>query len=154
MDLLRILRMYTTWNWISLLTSAGFGLTGVRPYLRWNSLLILIGVLASVIVSGSHPFTAVIRGVTGWPISDGVAWLLDGVVHLVPVIWLGLPTSRDGLLMALLGLSFWYALSRSQIREIYTPTLTAAQYDRITQIVLVMGLVIYGVIWKIQVTGA
>lgn len=153
MDLLRILQMYTTWNWISLVTSVIFSLTWMHPYLRWNSLLILIGVLVSVVVSGTHPFAPVIRNVTGWPISDGMAWLLDGVVHLVPVFWLGLPTNSDGFLTAMAGLAIWYALMRSQIREIYTKTLTQEQYDQITQIVLVLGVVIYGVVRKVQVTG-
>lgn len=153
MDLLRILHMYTTWNWISLVTFVGLGLTWMHPYLRWNSLLILIGVLVSVVVTGTHPFAAVIRNVTGWSFSDGMAWLLDGVVHLIPVVWLGLPTSGDGFLPAMTGLAIWYALVRSRVREIYTKILTQEQYDRITQIVLMLGIMIYAVIRKVQVTG-
>lgn len=146
MDIVRVLQMYTTWNLVSFVVTAGFNVTWMQPYLRWNSLLIVIGVLVSIVISGSHPFADVIRSVTGWPISDSFSWLLDGLVHLVPVIWVGLPASRNGFLSAMVGMAVWYALMRSRIREIYTPTLTVVQYDRITLIVLVIGIMIYGVI--------
>ncbi len=145
--------MYTTWNWIGIAILYGAGLLWITPYLRWNSLLILVGVLVSIVISGRHPFADVLKRVTGREFPGSVAWVLDAAIHLGPVLWLGLPTTGDGFVAAMLGLGAWYALIRPRIQTVYTPTLQVEQYDRITQIVLVAGLCIYGAMWNVQDTG-
>ncbi len=152
-DLIQIGSMYTTWNWIGIAILYSARLRWITPYLRWNSLLILVGVLVSIVISGGHPFADVLKRVTGREFPGSVAWLLDAAIHLGPVLWLGLPTTGDGFIAAMLGLGAWYALIRPRIQTVYTPTLQVEQYDRITQIVLVVGLCIYGAMWKVQDTG-
>ena len=152
LDFQRILSMYTTWNWIGI-TVYATGITGIVPYLRWNSLLILIGVVVSIVIAGGHPFADVLKRVTGMEFPGPVAWMLDAAIHLGPVLWMGLPTTGDGFIAAILGLGAWYIPVRPHIQMVYTPKISIEQYDRITQIVLVVGLCIYGAMWKVQDTG-
>ena len=148
----RILSMYTTWNWIGI-TVYATGITEIVPYLRWNSLLILIGSLVSILITEGYPFADVLKRVTGMEIPGSVAWILDAAIHLGPVLLLGLPTTGNGFVAAMLGLGAWYIPVRPHIQTVYTPTVRMEQYDRIIQIVLVIGLCIYGAMWKVQDTG-
>lgn len=157
-QLVRLLHMYSLWSivlvvfWIVFLGSEG---GKFRQFLRWNTLLVMTGVIVTSLMSGFHFISAVIadffRLRVG--ISPILAYIIDIVCHIVPVWIVGLPRSTRGLGTALFLATAWYAIVRSWIHEIYVPWVPTHDYDRFFVVTVGILLATAGVGRAMNKTG-
>lgn len=71
-----------------------------------------------------------------------IAFLFDMVLHVGPVLLLGLPTHGISFLWAAALLGAWYAWARNKIGEIYAPSIQGQKADRGITIALLSALLL------------
>lgn len=69
-----------------------------------------------------------------------IAFLFDMVLHVGPVLLLGLPTNSMSYLWAAAILGAWYVWARNKIGEIYAPSIQGAKADRGVASALLLAL--------------
>ena len=69
-----------------------------------------------------------------------IAFLFDMVLHVGPVLLLGLPTNIMSYLWAAAILGAWYVWARNKIGEIYAPSIQGAKADRGVAVAMLLAL--------------
>ena len=140
--------MYTNWNLLGVL---------LRPWLpepvtdivRASSLLILM-VMATLWVNEdmmriygeivNTPMPEWIRAPVPRVVKIEIAFLFDMVLHVGPVLLLGLPTNGVSYLWAAALLGAWYAWARNKIGWIYAPSIQGPKADRGVAVAMLFAL--------------
>ena len=71
-----------------------------------------------------------------------IAFIFDMVLHVGPVLLLGLPTNGLSFIYAAALLGMWYAWARNKIGWIYAPSIQGAKADRGVAIALLTALLV------------
>jgi hypothetical protein len=131
---MRLASMYTNWNLMGVVASPWLP-EPVTDIIRASSLLILV-VMATLWVKedmiriyGEVVDTFLIRCLPK-VVKIEIAFLFDMVLHVGPVLLLGLPTNAISFLWAAALLGAWYAWARNKIGWIYAPSIQGPKADR------------------------
>ena len=136
----RIASMYTNLN-LSLLLFYRWMPEKLKDIMRASTLLILI-VVASTWITGDlttiyielfDSFSTIILSTQAKHI---IVFIADVLLHVVPVFLIGLPKTRQSMMIASLALITWYGMVRERIHEIYSPSVPA---DRGVMIAVLSG---------------
>jgi hypothetical protein len=133
--LVRLASMYTNWNLMGVAASPWLP-EPITDIVRASSLLILV-VMATLWVKedmiriyGEIVDTFLLVQSIPKVVKIEIAFLFDMVLHVGPVLLLGLPTHGISFLWAAAILGAWYAWARNKIGEIYAPSIQGAKADR------------------------
>ena len=126
--------MYTNWNLMGVVASPWLP-EPITDIVRASSLLILV-VMATLWVKedmiqiyGEVVDTFLLQSVPR-VVKIEIAFLFDMVLHVGPVLLLGLPTNGISYLWAAALLGVWYAWARNKIGWIYAPSIQGPKADR------------------------
>ena len=141
---MRLASMYTNWNLMGVAASPWLP-EPVTDIVRASSLLILV-VMATLWVKedmiriyGEVVDTLFIQSVPR-VVKIEIAFLFDMVLHVGPVLLLGLPTNSVSYLWAAAILGAWYAWARNKIGWIYAPSIQGQKADRGVAIAMLIAL--------------
>lgn len=147
---MRLASMYTNWNLVGVAASPWLP-EPVKDIVRASSLLILV-VMATLWVKedmiriyGEVVDTFLPKvALCALPrvVKIEIAFLFDMVLHVGPVLLLGLPTNGLSFIYAAALLGMWYAWARNKIGWIYAPSIQGAKADRGVAIALLMALLL------------
>jgi hypothetical protein len=113
----------------------------LKDIMRASTVLILI-VVASTWVTGDlttiyielfDSFSTIILSTQA---KHMIVFIVDVLIHVVPVFLIGLPKKRHSMMIATLVLMTWYGMVRERIHEIYSPSVPA---DRGVMIAVLSG---------------
>jgi hypothetical protein len=113
----------------------------LKDIMRASTVLILI-VVASTWVTGDlttiyielfDSFSTIILSTQA---KHMIVFIVDVLIHVVPVFLIGLPKKRHSMMIATLVLMMWYGMVRERIHEIYSPSVPA---DRGVMIAVLSG---------------
>lgn len=141
----RIASMYTHLNLVFVLLFRWLPET-LQDIVRASTLLILV-VVSSIWLSGDLLVTyrefVDSFGMSSLPPKFlwGLAVAGDVLLHVVPLLLIGLPRQKSSMLIAFGILSVWYACNRHRIHEIYIPRIQGTKADRG---VIMAGLAAFG----------
>ena len=140
--------MYTNWNLVGVAASPWLP-KPVKDIVRASSLLILV-VMATLWVKedmiriyGEVVDTFLPKvALCALPrvVKIEIAFLFDMVLHVGPVLLLGLPTNGLSFIYAASLLGIWYAWARNKIGWIYAPSIQGAKADRGVAVALLTAL--------------
>jgi hypothetical protein len=152
-----VLDKFTTWNLLSIiiclfLSKVGFPLIQFFiSILKASSLLIAISTILIHAFYGIDTiisiYVSVEKFVNGQ--NDKYLWLyfvVDWILHIVPVVILGIPKQISSVLIAYCIIFFWYLCSRSRIQEIYTNRIPTHEYDKIMLLMPIITLCLLTII--------
>ena len=138
--------MYTNWNLVGVAASPWLP-EPVKDIVRASSLLILV-VMATLWVKedmiriyGEVVDTFSLQCLPK-VVKIEIAFLFDMVLHVGPVLLLGLPTNSLSFLYAAALLGAWYAWARNKIGWIYAPSIQGPKADRGIAIALLSALLL------------
>jgi hypothetical protein len=139
----RFFNMYTVWNWfvvVAALLWKGPGRAALRQFAQGNSFVVLISIVWIYIIHGPGFFVRLMHhNIPG--MSVPMTFVIDAVVHWLPVALLGLPTVTNVYTFApVVTLAAWYAANRKIIGKIYMPAPTT-DYDKIVVLALLTYMV-------------
>lgn len=127
--------MYTNWNLVGVVASPWLS-EPITDIVRASSLLILV-VMATLWVKedmiriyGEVVDTFLLVQSIPRVVKIEIAFLFDMVLHVGPVLILGLPTNGVSYLWAAAFLGAWYAWARNKIGKIYAPSIQGPKADR------------------------
>ena len=136
--------MYTNWNLMGVAASPRLP-EHVKDVVRASSMLILV-VMATLWVKedmiriyGEVVDTFSLQCLPK-VVKIEIAFLFDMVLHVGPVLLLGLPTHGISYLWAAALLGAWYAWARNKIGWIYAPSIQGQKADRGVAIALLSAL--------------
>jgi len=146
--------MYTNWNLMGVAASPWLP-EPLKDVVRASSLLILV-VMATLWVKedmiriyGEVVDTFSLRSLPkvalcALPrvVKIEIAFLFDMVLHVGPVLLLGLPTNGVSYLWAAALLGMWYAWARNKIGWIYAPSIQGQKADRGIAIALLSAMLL------------
>jgi len=143
---MRLASMYTNWNLVGVAASPWLP-EPVKDIVRASSLLILV-VMATLWVKedmiriyGEVVDTFSLQCLPK-VVKIEIAFLFDMVLHVGPVLLLGLPTNSLSFLYAAALLGAWYAWARNKIGWIYAPSIQGPKADRGIAIALLSALLL------------
>ena len=138
--------MYTNWNLMGVAASPWLP-EPVKDVVRASSLLILV-VMATLWVKedmiriyGEVVDTFSLQSIPK-VVKIEIAFLFDMVLHVGPVLLLGLPTNGISYLWAAALLGAWYAWARNKIGWIYAPSIQGQKADRGVAIALLFAMLL------------
>ena len=141
---MRLASMYTNWNLVGVAASPWLP-APVKDIVRASSLLILV-VMATLWVKedmiriyGEVVDTFSLQCLPK-VVKIEIAFLFDMILHVGPVLLLGLPTNSLSFLYAAALLGMWYAWARNKIGWIYAPSIQGPKADRGVAIALLSAL--------------
>ncbi len=149
----RITSMYTNWNLMGVAASPWLP-EPVTDIIRASSLLILV-VMATLWVKEDmiRIYGEVVD--TFLPIAHlrclpkvvkiEIAFLFDIILHVGPVLLLGLPTNGLSFIYAAALLGIWYAWARNKIGWIYAPSIEGPKADRGVAVAILIAL-LFGIL--------
>lgn len=141
----RVAKMYTTWN-LCAIGLCWYVQVG-QDIVRGNSLLILIVLLTVWItydISSLYVelFDSFAPDTTiSSESKQAILFVADMLLHVVPVVLIGLPHDRISLLIAYILYLVWFQLFHDKIHEIYSPRIN---YNVIQ---LVLGSFVFAFLW-------
>jgi hypothetical protein len=145
---MRLVSMYTNWNLVGVAASPWLP-EPVKDIVRASSLLILV-VMATLWIKEDmiqiygEVVDTFLPKVTlcALPrvVKIEIAFLFDMVLHVGPVLLLGLPTNGLSFIYAAALLGMWYAWARNKIGWIYAPSIQGAKADRGVAVALLTAL--------------
>jgi len=146
--------MYTNWNLVGVVASPWLP-EPLKDVVRASSMLILV-VMATLWVNedmiriyGEVVDTFLPKALCTLPkalctlprvVKIEIAFLFDMVLHVGPVLLLGLPTNGVSFLWAAAFLGAWYAWARNKIGWIYAPSIQGQKADRGVAVALLSAL--------------
>jgi hypothetical protein len=143
---MRLASMYTNWNLMGVAASPWLP-EPVKDVVRASSLLILV-VMATLWVKedmiriyGEVVDTFSLQSIPK-VVKIEIAFLFDMVLHVGPVLLLGLPTNGISYLWAAALLGAWYAWARNKIGWIYAPSIQGQKADRGVAIALLFAMLL------------
>lgn len=138
--------MYTNWNLVGVAASPWLP-EPLKDVVRASSLLILV-VMATLWVKedmiriyGEVVDTFSLRSLPK-VVKIEIAFLFDMVLHVGPVLLLGLPTNGISYLWTAALLGAWYAWARNKIGWIYAPSIQGQKADRGIAIALLFAMLL------------
>ena len=142
--------MYTNWNLMGVAASPWLP-EPVTDIIRASSLLILV-VMATLWVKEDmiRTYGEVVDtflpkvALCALPrvVKIEIAFLFDIILHVGPVLLLGLPTNGLSFIYAAALLGIWYAWARNKIGWIYAPSIQGAKADRGVAVALLTALLL------------
>ena len=137
--------MYTNWNLMGVVASPWLP-EPITDIVRASSLLILV-VMATLWVKedmiriyGEIVDTFFLVQSIPKVVKIEIAFLFDMVLHVGPVLLLGLPTNGVSFLYAASLLGAWYAWARNKIGWIYAPSIQGPKADRGVAVAMLIAL--------------
>lgn len=145
----KLFKLFTTYSFGSAIFSKIYKQIpeSILEFIRSLVLIVAIAVIYIYLVYGVNA----IKNVYGNQFPLWLLFIFDFIVHVGPVILLGLPNPRNIAIIIAGYITFlaWYLLVRKQIQNLYISYLTTGEYDLLITIIVPIILTIYVSIYMI-----